>query len=123
MERGKNTAFCLEFDGLKFVFLGDLGHKLTAQQIKQIGPVDVLLIPVGGIYTLNGADAKTVVEQLKPTKYIVPIHYGTKVFDELLPADEFIEDQKNVKKYAGNRLELDPAYKPKTPEIALLNWK
>jgi L-ascorbate metabolism protein UlaG (beta-lactamase superfamily) len=123
MERGKNTVFILEFDGLRFVFLGDLGHTLKDQQIKAIGTPDVLLIPVGGIYTLNGADAKKVVEQLKPKKYIVPMHYGTKVFDDLLPADEFLDEQKNVKTYDGNRLELDVDFKPATPQIAMLNWK
>jgi L-ascorbate metabolism protein UlaG (beta-lactamase superfamily) len=123
MERGKNTVFVIDADGLKIVFLGDLGHLLTKEQIKQIGPVDVLMIPVGGVYTLNGSDAKKVVEQLKPKKYIIPMHYGTKEFNEVLPADEFLEDQKNVKKYAGNRLDLEPDYKPETPQIAILNWK
>jgi hypothetical protein len=44
------------------------------------------------------------------------------VFDEVLPADEFLEEQKNVKKYSGNRLELDPEVKD-GPQIAILNWK
>jgi L-ascorbate metabolism protein UlaG (beta-lactamase superfamily) len=123
MERGKNAVFVVDADGMKIVFLGDLGHTLTPKQIKQIGPVDVLIIPVGGIYTLNGAEAKKVVEQLKPKKYVVPMHYGTKVFDELLPPDEFLEDMKNVKKYDGNKLDLEPGYKPETPQIAVLNWK
>lgn len=123
MERGKNTIFALEADGLRIVYLGDLGHLLTDGQLKAIGAVDVLMIPVGGIYTLNGADAKKVVAQLKPRKYVVPMHYGTKVFEDLLPVDEFIEDEKNVRKYAGNRLEIDPDFKPETPEIAVLNWK
>jgi L-ascorbate metabolism protein UlaG (beta-lactamase superfamily) len=123
MERGKNTVFCLDVDGQKIVFLGDLGHTLTKEQIKQIGPVDVLLIPVGGVYTINGADAKKVVEQLKPKKYIIPMHYAVpKVFEEVLPVDEFIEDQKNVKKYSGNRLELDPEVKD-APQIVILNYK
>lgn len=122
MERGKVCVFILDVDGMKIVFLGDLGHTLSKEQIKEIGPVDVLMIPVGGVYTLNGADAKKVVEQLKPKKYIIPMHYGTKVFDEILPADEFLEDQKNVKKYSGNRLELDPEVK-EAPQIAVLNWK
>src|SRR5262245_32510586 len=120
MERGKNTIFCLEVDGMNVVFLGDLGHVLTEGQIKAIGKVDVLLIPVGGIYTLNGAEAKKVAEQLKPAKYVVPMHFGTKVFDEVLPVDEFIEEQKNVKKYSGNKLDIESDYKPDTPQIAVL---
>lgn len=123
MERGKNTIFIVEADGMRFVFLGDLGHKLTDAQAKAIGAVDVLMIPVGGVYTLNGADAKEVVAQLKPKKYIIPMHYGTKVYEDLLPADEFLEDQLNVKKYAGNRLDVESDFNPKEPQIAVLNWK
>ena len=85
MQRGKVGVFIIEVDGWKIVHLGDLGHLLTPSQLKRIGPVDVLMIPVGGIYTLNGSEAKKVVEQLKPKEYIFPMHYGTKVFDAVLP--------------------------------------
>lgn len=124
-EKGKNAVFVVEADGIRFVHLGDLGHVLTKEQVKEIGPVDVLMIPVGGIYTLNGADAKEVVAELKPKKYVLPMHYGTKVFDDVLPPDEFLEDQKkeNVKKKDTNQLEIDPDFKPAEPEIVLLDWK
>ena len=92
LQRGKVAAFCVEVDGWKIVHLGDLGHLLTPAQLKRIGPVDVLMIPVGGIYTLNGSEARKVVDQIKPKEYIFPMHYGTKVFDATLPPDEFYED-------------------------------
>jgi L-ascorbate metabolism protein UlaG (beta-lactamase superfamily) len=123
MERGKNTIFIIEVDGIRIVHLGDLGHVLTPKQVKAIGPVDVLMIPVGGVYTINGSDAKEVVQQLKPRQYIIPMHYGTRVFDDLLPADEFLEDQKNVKKYVTNKLTVDRDFKPAEPIIAILDWK
>jgi L-ascorbate metabolism protein UlaG (beta-lactamase superfamily) len=123
LERGKNAVFILEVDGLRIVHLGDLGHLLTNKQMKAIGPVDVLMIPVGGVYTINGAEAKKVVEQLKPTRYILPMHYGTPVFEDLLPAEEFLEGQKNVRKFPGNRLTIDTAAKPGEPLIAILDWK
>ena len=63
------------------------------------------------------------VAQLKPKQYILPMHYGTKVFTDLLPPDEFLEDQKNVKKYATNRLTVEAGAKTTGPTIALLNWK
>lgn len=94
---GKNSIFILEIDGWKIVHLGDLGHLLTPAQVKKIGPVDVLMIPVGGIYALNGSEAKQVVEQLKPKEYIFPMHLGTKIYNELLPVDEFLEDQDKEK--------------------------
>jgi L-ascorbate metabolism protein UlaG (beta-lactamase superfamily) len=123
MDKGKNAVFVVEADRLRIVFLGDLGHVLSEGQVKEIGPVDVLVIPVGGIYTLNGSEAKRVVRQLKPRQYIVPMHYGTKVYDDLLPIDEFIDEQKNVKRFPGNKLEIDTDFKPETPVIAVLNWK
>src|SRR5206468_8512605 len=106
---GKNTIFILEVDGWKIVHLGDLGHQLSPNQIKRIGPIDVLMIPVGGIYTINGSEAKKVVEQLKPREYIFPMHCGTKIYDELLPPTEFVQDQPraNVTSSDDNSMELN----------------
>jgi L-ascorbate metabolism protein UlaG (beta-lactamase superfamily) len=123
MERGKNTVFIMEVDGLRMVHLGDLGHLLTDKQVKSIGPVDVLMIPVGGVYTINGSDAKKVVEQLKPRKFILPMHYGTPVYDAVLPADEFLDEQKNVKKYQGNTLAFETTFTPAEPIIAVVDWR
>jgi L-ascorbate metabolism protein UlaG (beta-lactamase superfamily) len=126
MERGKNAVFIVEVDGLRIVHLGDLGHLLTEEQVKQIGPVDVLMIPVGGVYTLNGSEAKQVVEQLKPRQYVIPMHYGTKVYDDLLPVDEFLEDQpkEDVKRFElTNKLVVESDFKPRRPIVAVLNWK
>src|SRR4051812_37260408 len=53
LKRGKNSIMIMEIDGLRIVHLGDLGHLLTQAQVKAIGKVDVLMIPVGGIYTIN----------------------------------------------------------------------
>lgn len=123
-ERGKNTIFIIEVDGLHIVFLGDLGHLLNAGQIRQIGPVDVLMIPVGGVYTINGSEAKDVVAQLKPKQYIIPMHYGTDVFDDVLSPNEFLEDQKNVKKFPlTNELVVESDFKPAEPIIAVLYWR
>ncbi len=127
MQRGKNTAFIVEVDGLRIVHLGDLGHTLSDAQVKRIGPVDVLMIPVGGVYTLNGLDAAKVVEQLKPKRLIIPMHFGTIVYDYLLKPDAFLdemkEQNKTVKKYLTNELRLDPkAPAPAEPTVAVLPW-
>lgn len=92
MKSGKNTIFILEVDGWKIAHLGDLGHRLTASQLKKLGAVDVLMIPVGGVYTLNGNDAREVVAQIKPREYILPMHYGNIRYDDLLPIDEFLDE-------------------------------
>ncbi len=73
-ERGKNTAYLIEFEGLTICHLGDLGHVLTQEQVEQLNNVDILLIPVGGKYTLNGAKAAEVVSLLEP-KIVIPMHY------------------------------------------------
>ena len=125
MERGKNSVFILEVDGLHIVHLGDLGHLLSKDQVKKIGPVDVLMIPVGGVFTINGSEAKKVVEQLKPTQYILPMHYGVKGYDALLTPEEFLEDVKeeNVLR-PRDELRIDVGAKaPAQPKIVMLGWK
>jgi L-ascorbate metabolism protein UlaG (beta-lactamase superfamily) len=125
MQRGLNSIFILEFDGLKVVHLGDLAHALTDNQLKKLGDVDVLFVPVGGVYTLNGEDAAKVVKQIKPRRYVIPMHYGTPIYDDLLTADEFLDESKKdtIKKYKTNELVIDPSAKaPGEPEIAVLHW-
>jgi L-ascorbate metabolism protein UlaG (beta-lactamase superfamily) len=113
---GKNAVFIFEIDGWKIVHLGDLGHSLSPAQIRQIGPIDVLMIPVGGIYTLNGDEARAVVKQLKPKEYIIPMHCGTKIYSDLLTPDEFLEgvEKKRLVVADDNKLLLtrDPKSNP-----------
>jgi L-ascorbate metabolism protein UlaG (beta-lactamase superfamily) len=92
MKRGINTIFIVEVDGWRICHLGDLGHKLSAAQLKAIGEVDVLMIPTGGLYSLNGDEAKTVLAQIKPKEYVFAMHIGTRVYDDLLPIDEFVDE-------------------------------
>jgi L-ascorbate metabolism protein UlaG (beta-lactamase superfamily) len=124
LKYGKNTVFILEMDGWKIVHLGDLGHLLTKAQVKDIGPVDVLMIPVGGVYTINGAEAKEVVAQLKPKEYIIPMHYGTPRFDDLLPPTEFLEDQPKARVAVSkdNRLSLNRDPQRPRPLITVLHY-
>ena len=92
-------------------------------KLKLIGEVDVLMIPVGGVYTLNGEDAKKVVGQIKPRFAILPMHYGIKgQYEDLLTADEFLEDQENVQKDKGEFTLEVGAKPPAKPEIVLLRW-
>jgi L-ascorbate metabolism protein UlaG (beta-lactamase superfamily) len=126
LKRGLNTVMVFEVDGYRIVHLGDLGHKLTKEQIKSIGKVDILMIPVGGIYTLNGSDseAKEVVKQLEPRYFIVPMHYGIKgTYEDLPTVDEFLDEQTNVRKDRPEELTLEKDAKaPEKPEIVLLRW-
>lgn len=124
MARGRNAAFIVEVDGLRICHLGDLGHELNERQLRAIGQVDILMIPIGGIYTINGSDAKKVLAQIQPRRVVLPMHYGTKVYDELVGPDEFLDGLTNVeKKLNTNELVINPAAKvPESPRVVILGW-
>lgn len=73
--RGRNTVFVFQVRGVTLVHLGDLGHVLTDEQVRAIGPVDILMIPVGGYYTIGPEEAVRVTEALKP-RVVIPMHYN-----------------------------------------------
>ena len=74
-ERGENVVFSFEVDGVHIAHLGDLGHLLSEEQLTELGPIDVLLVPAGGVYTVTPAEAAEVVAQLSP-KIVIPMHYA-----------------------------------------------
>ena len=76
-KRGGNIVYTFVVDDIKICHLGDLGHLLTPSQLEMIGDVDVLLIPVGGVYTIAAPQAVEVINQLRPA-VVVPMHYKTK---------------------------------------------
>jgi L-ascorbate metabolism protein UlaG (beta-lactamase superfamily) len=125
IRRGKNAVWVIETEGLTVCHLGDLGHELTDTQVKAIGPVDVLLVPVGGVYTLNGEHAKKVVEQIVPNRFVLPMHYGVPGYTDLLPPDEFLDGRPNVKRMTGTNELTIPAEARAGEEAAvvLLGWQ
>lgn len=88
--RGPNTIHVLEAEGLRLAHLGDLGHLLTPEQIDALGRIDVLLIPVGGHYTIGPETAAEVVRALRPG-ITVPMHYRGDGFgyDVIGPVEDF----------------------------------
>ena len=74
--RGENIVFLYQIDGLKVLHLGDLGHMLSDDIIETIGAVDVLLAPIGGVFTINAKTATALADQLK-AKVLIPMHYKT----------------------------------------------
>ena len=79
-QRGENTIFRFTVDGINVCHLGDLGHLLNDKQIAEIGPVDILLIPVGGYFTIDAKQATTISQSLK-ARVIIPMHYKTSKCD------------------------------------------
>jgi L-ascorbate metabolism protein UlaG (beta-lactamase superfamily) len=122
-QRGPDTIYSFELDGIRFCHVGDLGHVLSAGQIQSIGGVDVLLIPVGGHFTLDVGKVRTVINQLKP-RIVVPMHYKTKYTPKLpvAPVDDFLDKNKDlpVKKISASQFVLTKDQLPKSTEIWLL---
>ena len=119
-QRGRNAIFCLAVDGINVCHCGDLGHELTADQVKAIGGVDVLMIPVGGFFTIDAKTATKVAEQLKP-KVIIPIHYKTEKLDfPIAGEDEFTKDKRNVTRVNGSEIELKAGSLPAAAQIMVL---
>jgi len=74
-EKGKNTIYTIEAEGIRFCHLGDLGQsQLSNEQLEEIGSVDVLMIPIGGTYTISSQEASKITSQIEP-KIVIPMHY------------------------------------------------
>ncbi len=92
MLRGKNTIYLIEMDDITICHLGDLGHPLTDAQTEEMGNVDILMLPVGGVSTINAATAASIVRQIEP-KIVLPMHYGTPSLKrELDPVEKFLKE-------------------------------
>ncbi len=122
--RGKNIIYNFTIDGLNVCHCGDLGHMLNPEQIREIGKVDILILPVGGGPTLDASGAAEVMKQLGPS-VVIPMHYRTKsmgilgfIFGKV---DSFItvskKDKKNYKELDVNFSNIDDL-----PGIAVLQY-
>lgn len=76
-EKGPNTIFVFESEGIRLCHLGDLATSLNNKQLEEINGIDILAVPVGGRFSLNGKEAKAVIDQVEP-KIILPMHYKIK---------------------------------------------
>ncbi len=103
---GKITIYILEAEGIRLCHLSDLGQKeLAPEQLEAIGDVDILMIPVGGSYTIDGQAAQKIVNQIEP-KIVIPMHYklpnltvaldGVKTFLKAM-GQEALESQASLK--------------------------
>ncbi|HEX9058910.1 MAG TPA: MBL fold metallo-hydrolase [Clostridia bacterium] len=113
-DRGQNIVYTYNVNGINVCHLGDLGHTLDRETIKSIGKVDVLLIPVGGVYTIDAKNAAVVVKQLNP-KIVIPMHYKTPVlasdFGDLTDENEFISKMPGWKVAKGvSELKVSKCY-------------
>ena len=120
-ERGKNTIYQVIIDEINIVHLGDLGQKkLTQEQVEQLSSCDILLIPVGGVYTISAKDAPDIIAQIEP-KIVIPMHYkleGLKV--DLKPVNDFLTVMGKEKTEPQSKLSISQDRLPEEVEIVVL---
>ncbi|MFC1995864.1 MBL fold metallo-hydrolase [Chloroflexota bacterium] len=118
--RGKNTIFCFAVDGIRICHPGDLGHQLSAQQVAELGKIDILCIPVGGFYTIDAKVASQICIQLRP-KVIIPMHWNHKwSFPEIASIDDFLQGKKDVSRLDTSEIEFKSGELPTTTQIMVL---
>ncbi len=119
-KRGPNLIFCFDVDDIRVCHLGDLGHKLGAKETSQIGKVDVLLLPVGGFYTIDAAVATEVARQLAP-RVVIPMHFKNDSCEyPIASVEEFLKGKDNVARLKTSEIELTRAKLPASTQIYLL---
>ncbi len=118
--RGANTIYVLDLGGVRFAHLGDLGHDLTPELEDALGGVDILALPVGGVYTIDAYDAWEVVKTLAP-RLVIPLHFwvpGSTV--PLDPLDRFLLVAKTRRlRIEGYRLEFDASELPEKTTVVV----
>ncbi len=122
-ERGLNTAFILEGEGLRLVHLADLGHPLDDAAAQAIGRPDVLMIPVGGHYTIDANEAHAVIARLKPG-IVIPMHYKTEMNpgSPITTLDPFLAPAR-ASKQAGHTITVEKGNVPRETEVWVMTWK
>ena len=119
-QRGSNTIFCIEVDGIRVCHLGDLGHQLSGEQVAELGSIEILLIPVGGYFTIDAKMATQVCDQLKP-KVIIPMHYRTdKCAFPIAGVDDFLKGKERVTRLETSERNFKSEELPTTAQILVL---
>ena len=119
---GKNTVYLMEIDEISVCHLGDLGHVLTGDQVEQLDNVDVLLLPVGGLSTIDAPKAAGVVRQLEPN-VVIPMHYKTEAIKrELAPVDRFLKEMGLKEVTPQPKFSCTKANLPLSTQVVLLDY-
>jgi len=121
-ERGKNVIYTFDSDELRVCHLGDLGHELSEKDVNKIGDIDVLMIPVGGVYTIDLKQAVKVIKQIGPS-IVIPMHYKTKEhdkkFEKCSTLKEFV-DEIQLEPVKAQKLVVKKLELPEEMQLAVL---
>ena len=120
-ERGKNILYSVRIDGVNIAHMGDLGQdELSAEQIDSLGNVDILMIPVGSVYTIDASTATKIVASLEPL-IVLPMHYQDKDSKvDLEPVDKFLKEMGKEATEPMKKLTISKERLPTEPQIVLL---
>jgi len=119
-ERGKNIIFIIRGDGLTVCHCGDLGLVPDEKTVQALGAVDVLLLPVGGFYTIDAAEADQVIARVKP-RVAIPMHYKTeKLGFGIATVEPFLRGKSKVINIGEAEVELEPDKMPRETEVWVL---
>lgn len=123
-DRGKNTIYRIEIDGISLVHLGDLGHELSASEVDSLDGVDVLFVPTGGVYTIGPTQAAKVVHDIEPT-FVIPMHYNRsgleqKMFAGLVGVDAFLKEMGKADIAPQPKLSITKDKLPEEMQIVVL---
>lgn len=119
--RGSNTVFVLEKDACKIVHFGDIGCQLTEEQAKMLSGADLVMIPVGGFYTVDAREAAQIVQAIHP-RLIIPMHYrkGGIGYDVIGEVERFTELFENVKIVDGPQITMEEMQGEKPESVIVL---
>jgi len=122
-DRGDNTIFRISLDGLELAHLGDLGTPLTAEQLHALDGVQVLLIPVGGTYTIDAQQAADLVASLPSLRVVIPMHFKTEPIADwpIDTVDRFAQTMDNVRPIGTSQVEVTRETLPASTEVWILN--
>ena len=123
-KRGLNSIFVVETGGLRLAHLSDIGHTLSEATLEALGPIDILLVPVGGKFSIDGDQAREIMARLQP-RITVPIHYKTPVTAGWPIEDEsaFLSGLENVKRLDSLTVTITPETLPSRPEVWVMRYE
>lgn len=122
-QRGKNTIYLIEIDDVTVCHLGDLGHLLSAEQAEDMSTAQVLLIPVGGVSTIDAAQAAETIRLLEP-RLVIPMHYKTEVLNRpLAPLDRFLGEMGLNEVTPQSKLSVTSATLPSETRVVVMDYR
>ena len=119
-----NSIFIIEIGGLRLAHLSDIGHTLSAETLEDMGRIDILLVPVGGIFSIDGRQAIDIMTRLRPA-ITIPIHYKTAATATWPIKDEstFLGGLNNVRRLDATTISVTPETLPDRPEVWVMQYQ